>query len=326
MQTGTNRIPFQPYTWNELKRILEARLSLVLPDKAPSSKDVPLFHDVALQKIAKSVAGISGDARKALDVARRTLDRVTLRLAKESADSGDSAQAANAVAKLERGEIKCTIQDATQAYNDMTRQGPAAFVRRCSTMSKVLLLAVAQCVRRAGVPEVELDTVRFRLIASDNSAPRLTAPGSHAGSELAPRLSPADVAVFLFFGSSQARTYGPRGATPRSPAHHGRVATPRRLPARAVRRRRGRPVCRFARGRRAQNACPQNHVRGSLAPRYCLYQICFPFAISFLSSSRALDSSYIVVLHYLVHLRTCLSLPKATRGRAEGQDSSVRCV
>lgn len=167
--SGTNRIPFQPYTWTELKRILEARLSLVADPNATGASStkpvVPLFDDVALQKIAKSVASISGDARKALDVARRTLDRVALRLAKESSESESGRRnppkGADALARLERGEIKCTIQDATQAYNDMTRQGPAAFVRRCSTMGKVLLLAVAQCVRRAGVPEVELDTVSF---------------------------------------------------------------------------------------------------------------------------------------------------------------------
>ncbi|GJN88674.1 hypothetical protein Rhopal_001640-T1 [Rhodotorula paludigena] len=153
---GTNRIPFQPYTWTELKRILEARLALV----DPSSSTVPLFDDVALQKIAKSVAGISGDARKALDVARRTLDRVALRLAKDApAPTGKSSARGQGLDALEQGRVKCTIQDATQAYNDMTRQGPAAFVRRLSTHGKVLLLAVAQCIRRAGVPEVELDTV-----------------------------------------------------------------------------------------------------------------------------------------------------------------------
>ncbi|GAA5979203.1 hypothetical protein JCM11641_008460 [Rhodosporidiobolus odoratus] len=147
---GTNRIPFQPYTWTELKRILEARLSLV----DPSAKKLPLFDDVALQKISKSVAGISGDARKALDVARRTLDRVALRLAKEGKSVDDAAAGTTG-----GGGVRCTIQDATQAYNDMTRQGPAVFVRRLGTMSKVLLLAVAQCVKRAGVGEVEVDTV-----------------------------------------------------------------------------------------------------------------------------------------------------------------------
>ncbi|BGO97555.1 putative Origin recognition complex subunit 1 (putative) [Rhodotorula toruloides] len=145
---GTNRIPFQPYTWTELKRILEARLALVDPSSAAKSKSTPFFDDVALQKIAKSVAGISGDARKALDVARRALDRVALRLSKEG----------KSLDELEQGKVKCSIQDATQAYNDMTRQGPAAFVRKLSTQMKVLLLAVAQCVRRAGVPEVELET------------------------------------------------------------------------------------------------------------------------------------------------------------------------
>ncbi|KAG0665810.1 Origin recognition complex, subunit 1 [Rhodotorula mucilaginosa] len=185
---GTNRIPFQPYTWTELKRILEARLSLVAdPNATGASKTkpaVPLFDDVALQKIAKSVAGISGDARKALDVARRTLDRVALRLTKESSESesGRPRGADALLAKLERGEIKCTIQDATQAYNDMTRQGPAAFVRRCSTMGKVLLLAVAQCVRRAGVPEVELDTVlswHLDFLRQTSLCPASASPTKH---------------------------------------------------------------------------------------------------------------------------------------------------
>ncbi|GAA5966817.1 hypothetical protein JCM21900_006099 [Sporobolomyces salmonicolor] len=143
---GTNRIPFQPYTWTELKRILEARLALVHPSSSSSLSSrtptsTPLFDDVALQKIAKSVAGISGDARKALDVARRTLDRVALR------------------SEDDEGEVRCTIQDAAAAYNEMTKYGPGFFVRRLSLHQKVLLLAVAQCVRRAGVPEVELDTI-----------------------------------------------------------------------------------------------------------------------------------------------------------------------
>jgi hypothetical protein len=79
-----------------------------------------------------------------------------LRLAKE----GKSIESAGGGKKGSEG-VRCTIQDATAAYNDMTRQGPAVFVRGASTMSKVLLLAVAQCVRRAGVQEVEVDTVRY---------------------------------------------------------------------------------------------------------------------------------------------------------------------
>ncbi|GAA5911697.1 origin recognition complex subunit 1 [Sporobolomyces salmoneus] len=135
---GTNRIAFQPYNWTELKKILEARLALVTATD-DSSKTVRLFEDTALQKIAKSVAGISGDARKALDVARRTLDKVALR--------------------NQAGDVRCTIQDATAAYNEMTRTGPGFFVKRLSFHEKVLMLALAQCIRRAGVPEVELDSV-----------------------------------------------------------------------------------------------------------------------------------------------------------------------
>ncbi|GAA5951775.1 hypothetical protein JCM3765_003115 [Sporobolomyces pararoseus] len=141
---GTNRIAFQPYNWTELKKILEARLSLVTSG-GKDSTTVRLFEDTALQKIAKSVAGISGDARKALDVARRTLDRVALRNQSEGGGT--------------EGIVKCTIQDATAAYNEMTKTGPGFFVKRLSFHEKVLLLALAQCIRRAGVPEVELDSV-----------------------------------------------------------------------------------------------------------------------------------------------------------------------
>ena len=151
-RTGTNRIAFQPYNWTELKKILEARLSLVTSG-GKDSTTVRLFEDTALQKIAKSVAGISGDARKALDGARRTLDRVALR--NQSEEGGTE------------GIVKCTIQDATAAYNEMTKTGPGFFVKRLSFHEKVLLLALAQCIRRAGVPEVELDSVRPPLFTSD---------------------------------------------------------------------------------------------------------------------------------------------------------------
>lgn len=130
-----------------MKRILEARLALVTAGDDKSTP-VRLFEDTALQKIAKSVAGISGDARKALDVARRTLDRVALRT--ESGEGGKSGA---------EGVVRCTIQDATAAYNEMTKTGPGFFVKRLSFHEKVILLALAQCIRRAGVPEVELDAV-----------------------------------------------------------------------------------------------------------------------------------------------------------------------
>lgn len=127
-----------------MKRILEARLSLVT--SSDSSTPVQLFEDTALQKIAKSVAGISGDARKALDVARRTLDRVALRQQEEGEEGG---------------EVKCTIKDATAAYNEMTKNGMTGWIKNSSFHQKVLMLGLAQCIRRSGVLEVELDSVSF---------------------------------------------------------------------------------------------------------------------------------------------------------------------
>lgn len=58
-QIGSNRIPFPTYSWQDLEAILEARLD-----------GLEVFKHPSLQRIAKSVAGVSGDARRALDIAR----------------------------------------------------------------------------------------------------------------------------------------------------------------------------------------------------------------------------------------------------------------
>lgn len=52
-------MPFSSYGWQDLEAILEARLG-----------NLKVFAPMALQRIAKLVAGVSGDARRALDISR----------------------------------------------------------------------------------------------------------------------------------------------------------------------------------------------------------------------------------------------------------------
>ncbi|SCV74696.1 BQ2448_7725 [Microbotryum intermedium] len=130
---GSNRIVFTPYKWEELQTILLARLEGLDEVFAPR----------AIEIIARRVAAGPGDARRALDIARRTVEKVDQR----NRDRGDGE------------EGRCEVADATATYTEMTNHGSSVFIKRASLHQKILLLALAQCIKRAGVPEVELEVV-----------------------------------------------------------------------------------------------------------------------------------------------------------------------
>lgn len=54
----------------------------------------------------------------------------------------------------------CTMADVAQTYSEMTNYGSNLFVKRASLHQKIFLLGLSQCIKRAGVPEVSLETVR----------------------------------------------------------------------------------------------------------------------------------------------------------------------
>ncbi|KAI5477041.1 origin recognition complex subunit 1 [Pseudohyphozyma bogoriensis] len=127
---GSNRIPFPTYSWQELEAILEARLD-----------GLDVFAPRALERIAKNVAAVSGDARRALDIARRTVEKK------------DQSNLINGKTEL------CSMVEVQETAKEMTNYGSNAFVQQASLHQKVFLLALSQCIKRAGVPEVDLETV-----------------------------------------------------------------------------------------------------------------------------------------------------------------------
>lgn len=51
------------------------------------------------------------------------------------------------------------MHDINETYREMTEYGPTTFVKQASLQQKVLLLALSQCIKRAGIPEVPLGDV-----------------------------------------------------------------------------------------------------------------------------------------------------------------------
>ena len=62
---GTNRLIFQPYTYEQIQAIVRSRLG---------PKYSSLLHEQALEYAAKKVANISGDLRKVIDFLRRGVE------------------------------------------------------------------------------------------------------------------------------------------------------------------------------------------------------------------------------------------------------------
>ncbi|XP_039590686.1 origin recognition complex subunit 1 isoform X2 [Polypterus senegalus] len=60
---GLTRMSFQPYTYKQLQQIIMSRLN-----------QIKAFEDDALQLVSRKVAALSGDARRCLDICRRSTD------------------------------------------------------------------------------------------------------------------------------------------------------------------------------------------------------------------------------------------------------------
>ncbi|XP_017145749.1 origin recognition complex subunit 1 [Drosophila miranda] len=116
---GLTRLTFQPYTHKQLQEIVTARLG-----------GSEAFKGEAVQLVARKVAAVSGDARRALDICRR---------ATEIADTARD---------------KCvTMLHVQQALGEMIASAKVQAIKNCSRLEQIFLQAVAAEVTRTGVEE-----------------------------------------------------------------------------------------------------------------------------------------------------------------------------
>ncbi|XP_030382103.1 origin recognition complex subunit 1 [Scaptodrosophila lebanonensis] len=122
---GLTRLTFQPYTHKQLQEIVTARLG---------GSDA--FKGEAVQLVARKVAAVSGDARRALDICRR---------ATEIADMTEQSVAT---------ATKCvSILHVQQALAEMIASAKVQAIKNCSRLEQIFLQAVAAEVTRTGVEE-----------------------------------------------------------------------------------------------------------------------------------------------------------------------------
>ncbi|XP_055387641.1 origin recognition complex subunit 1 [Condylostylus longicornis] len=120
---GLTRLTFQPYTHKQLQEIVKSRLIEYDP-----------FKSDALQLVARKVAAVSGDARRALDICRR---------ATEIAEKQQTSQ--DTIVKMDHVQ---------KALEEMISSAKVQAIKSCSKQEKIFLQAISAEVARTGLEEV----------------------------------------------------------------------------------------------------------------------------------------------------------------------------
>ena len=128
---GFNRITFQPYNHDELKKIIESRLS-----------NMKIFEGPAVQLIGRKVASVSGDARKALDLCRKSV-----------------LMAQRACEENSKRKPLVTVDDVQDALVELSSTVKATAIRESSEQEKTFLQAVLACFHSSGLEEASFESV-----------------------------------------------------------------------------------------------------------------------------------------------------------------------
>ncbi|XP_015374093.1 PREDICTED: origin recognition complex subunit 1 [Diuraphis noxia] len=127
---GLTRLVFKPYTFQQLQEIIMNRLI------GNSS-----FDPDAVQLVARKVAAISGDARRALDICRRAIDLV----------------------KSEDDSQLITMDHVTQVLNAILSGVRVTAIRHCCLFEKFFLRALGNVTSSTGIEHSTIDSVYTQL-------------------------------------------------------------------------------------------------------------------------------------------------------------------
>uniref|UniRef100_A0A182RE54 Origin recognition complex subunit 1 n=1 Tax=Anopheles funestus TaxID=62324 RepID=A0A182RE54_ANOFN len=133
---GLTRLTFQPYNFRQLQEIVMARLI-----------GMSSFNSDAVQLVARKVAAVSGDARRALDICRRATE-----LADDQARKTDES-------------VTVSMTHVQQALTEMITSAKVRTIRSSSRMEQLFLQAVTAEVMRTGIEECNFLGVYSQLEA-----------------------------------------------------------------------------------------------------------------------------------------------------------------
>lgn len=138
---GMTRITFMPYTDKQLVEIVKSRLGITDSQEQDGGLGEVLTLD-AMTYVSKRVSNVSGDARRMLDVCRRSIELVQSK--------------SKALASIPK---PVTILDMKSVLDSMVKSGKVSHILSLPLHAKILLLSLLSCLRRSGLAEAEVADV-----------------------------------------------------------------------------------------------------------------------------------------------------------------------
>ena len=174
---GSNRVSFAPYTWDQLKTIVTSRLESV-----EGCSDA--FATSTLDLICRKVASVNGDARRALELARRAAEVAEARINVEKVTNISqpiTASNGGADARVKARNEKVTMDDVRQAQSEMFDGPHMKLIHAASFYERMFLIALAKEIQRSGTQTVTMGGVMemLRLICK---SPKVSVPEPPIGS------------------------------------------------------------------------------------------------------------------------------------------------
>lgn len=121
---GLTRLTFQPYNFRQLQEIVMSRLT-----------GTTTFDAEAVQFVARKVAAVSGDARRALDICRR------------------ATEIADEKSREDNRFVSVSMVHVQQALSEMIASAKVQTIKSCSRLEQLFLQAVTAEVARTGIEE-----------------------------------------------------------------------------------------------------------------------------------------------------------------------------
>jgi len=157
---GSNRVSFAPYSWEQLKKIVTSRLESVegcSEAYAPSTLDL----------ICRKVASVNGDARRALELARRAAEVAEARINVEKVTNVGAqpvqTSPLGATARAKARTEKVTMDDVRQAQSEMFDGPHMKLIHAASFYERMFLVALVKSLQRAGTTTVDMGSVMQML-------------------------------------------------------------------------------------------------------------------------------------------------------------------
>lgn len=140
---GLERVIFPGYTVSQIETIMKARLG-----------ELEVFEDTAVEICARKVASISGDIRRALQIARRAAE-ICDREAQDEQDLESRKSMPNSKAPC------VTIRHINAAHKELTSTAYILAVKSAAKFERIMLAAVVLQIRSSGREEIHYtDVVR----------------------------------------------------------------------------------------------------------------------------------------------------------------------